>query len=405
MSKAEQLGAGRFGGAPDRVSSRRAAVVAATGAPTDGVAPPTELPVDRVSPNPDNPRSSLGDLTQLAASLKEHGQKQAITVMNRDAYLRANPRWEAEIDKDATHVVIDGSSRLAAAREAGLLTVKVLVDDDQGHDEEALLESALVANIHRRDLEPLDEARALHRLKAIHGTQEALAKRLHRSQGWVSQRLALLNLTPRLQERIGQEPLDLLRAVGKKPSEEQELALERLKQQRVEKEAARQADKAAQSMSPGPASTGAPSPAEAGYYGVMDSVSEPETAARAPEEGRHYAVMNLAGERHYGAMEPRKAVDHYGVMESTRADGHYAVIKQAGAEPMTPPVPEPGPGGLPFGGGQPVPRRQVKMPWDDGVACAEIAIQKMSREERARMIQRLLEQQRAEETQQTESQG
>ncbi|MGW0885227.1 ParB/RepB/Spo0J family partition protein [Streptomyces sp. NPDC002671] len=239
--KADQLGAGRFGASARPVSARRAAVAAATGVPTDGIAPPTELPPHRISPNPDNPRSSLGDLTNLAGSLATHGQKQAITVMNRDAYLQANPAHEADLEPDTYYVVIDGSSRLAAAREAGLATVKVMVSDDQGSTSEELLESALVANIHRQDLDELDEARALHRLLAIHGSQTALARRLHRSQGWVSQRLALLNLTPELQSRIGEEPIDLLRAVGNKPAERQEQALEDLKAERARKDAQKQA--------------------------------------------------------------------------------------------------------------------------------------------------------------------
>lgn len=235
MSKADKLGAGRFGG--QTVSARRLAVAAATGVPTEGVAAPTELPVDRISLNPDNPRSILGDLTDLAGSLRTHGQKQAITVMNRDAYVKANPDQEADLEPDTTHVVIDGSSRLAAAREAGLTTVKIMVSDDQGSTSEELLESALVANIHRQDLEELDEARALQRLLAMYGSQRALAKRLHRSQGWVSQRLALLNLTPELQSRIGEEPIDLLRAVGNRPADEQEAALDELKAERARKEA------------------------------------------------------------------------------------------------------------------------------------------------------------------------
>ncbi|MFD5848235.1 ParB/RepB/Spo0J family partition protein [Streptomyces chartreusis] len=239
MSKADQLGAGRFGGGVRTVSARRQAVAAATGVPTEGVAPPTELPPHLVSLNPDNPRSSLGDLTDLAGSLGTHGQKQAITVMNRDAYIKANPEREADLEPDTTHVVIDGSSRLAAAREANLAAIKVMVSDDQGSTSEELLESALVANIHRQDLEELDEARALQRLLAIHGSQRALAKRLHRSQGWVSQRLALLNLTPELQALIGQEPIDLLRAVGNKPQAEQNTALQELKAERTRKDAAK----------------------------------------------------------------------------------------------------------------------------------------------------------------------
>ena len=240
MSKADKLGAGRFGHQAQPVSARRRAVASATGVPTEGIADPTELPLDRISLNPDNPRSSLGDLTDLAGSLRDHGQKQAITVMNRDAYVKANPDHEADLEPDATHVAVDGNSRLAAAREAGLTTLKVMVSDAQGNNAEELLESALVANIHRQDLEELDEARALDRLLAIHGSQTALAKRLHRSQGWISQRLALLNLTSELQQRIGQEPIDLLRAVGNKPADQQQAALEELKQQRARKEAEKQ---------------------------------------------------------------------------------------------------------------------------------------------------------------------
>ncbi len=247
MSKADQLGAGRFGGGARPVSARRAAIGAATGVPTEGVAPPARLPVSRISPNPDNPRTTLGDLTELAGSLQEHGQKQAITVMNRDAYLKANPDREKDLEPDTTHVVVDGSSRLAAAREAGLTHLSVMVDDEQGADSEAILESALVANIHRQDLDPLDEARALQRLLALHGTQVKLAKRLRKSQGWVSQRLALLNLAPELQAVIGEEPVELLRAVAKEPQEQQEMALAELKATRARKEAERRAPETAPS--------------------------------------------------------------------------------------------------------------------------------------------------------------
>ncbi|MEV7080926.1 ParB/RepB/Spo0J family partition protein [Streptomyces sp. NPDC093516] len=239
MSKADQLGSGRFGGGTRPVSARRAAIGAATGVPTDGVAPPTRLPVARISLNPDNPRTTLGDLSELSGSLKEHGQKQAITVMNRDAYVKANPARARDLEPDTTHVVVDGSSRLAAAREAGLTHLNVMVDDEQGSDSDEILESALVANIHRNDLDPLDEARALQRLLSIHGSQVKLAKRLRKSQGWVSQRLALLNLTPELQAAVGEEPVELLRSVAKEPLERQQAALQELKAERARKEAER----------------------------------------------------------------------------------------------------------------------------------------------------------------------
>lgn len=297
MSKADQLGSGRFGGGVRSVSARRQAVAAATGVPTEGIAPPTELPVHRISLNPDNPRSSLGDLTDLAGSLGTHGQKQAITVMNRDAYVKANPDCESALEPDTTHVVIDGSSRLAAAREAGLDTVKVMVSDDQGTTSEEILESALIANIHRQELAELDEARALQRLQAIYGSQRALAKRLHRSQGWVSQRLALLNLTPELQARVGEEPIDLLRAIGNRPADEQAAALEALKAERVRAGAAAQAVQPHETES---APADGASGSALGDYGVITEAgvmavpdqAVPDGAAASPVSvGVDYAVI------------------------------------------------------------------------------------------------------------------
>ncbi|GGP84263.1 ParB/RepB/Spo0J family partition protein [Streptomyces calvus] len=301
MSKADQLGSGRFGGGVRTVSARRQAVAAATGVPTEGIAPPTELPVNRISLNPDNPRSSLGDLTDLAGSLKTHGQKQAITVMNRDAYVKANPEREADLEPDTTHVVVDGSSRLAAAREAGLDKLAVMVSDNQGSTPEELLESALVANIHRQALEELDEARALQRLLEIHGSQRALAKRLHRSQGWVSQRLALLNLTPELQARIGQEPIDLLRAVGNKPVEQQEAALEELKAERTAKEAARTPSRRATRRTSTADETTTDSPA--GDYDVITGSVEENSKSEGDESTREAATGSSAAAEHF--PEPR----------------------------------------------------------------------------------------------------
>ncbi|MFF9819033.1 ParB/RepB/Spo0J family partition protein [Streptomyces sp. NPDC014006] len=346
MSKAKALGTGRFGSTAAPVSARRQAVAAATGVPTDGVAPPTKLPVDRISTNPDNPRSSLGDLTELAGSLLEHGQKQAITVMNRDAYLKANPAREGELEAHTTHVVIDGSSRLAAAREAGLTHVKVWVDDEQGQDSESLLESALVANIHRQDLAELDEARALQRLLAIHGSQTALANRLHKSQGWVSQRLALLNLTPELQEKIGSEPIKLLRAVGNKPPEQQAAALEELKQQQVGKEARKPATK---QEAPAEAATTTAAPARAGSHPAPD----------------HYPVIAQAPEPTVAALQPR----------ADRSEENRSLPAQVAPEAP---------------GEQSADRLPKRFPYDDGVSAAQYLIHKMPADEFDTMLSLLI---------------
>ncbi|WP_406164053.1 ParB/RepB/Spo0J family partition protein [Streptomyces sp. NBC_00882] len=371
MSKADQLGSGRFGGGVRTVSARRQAVAAATGVPTEGVAPPTELSVHRISLNPDNPRSTLGDLSDLAGSLKTHGQKQAITVMNRDAYIKANPKREADLEPDTTHVVVDGSSRLAAAREADLTTVKVMVSDDEGTTPEEVLESALVANIHRQNLSELDEARALQRLLAIHGSQRALAKRLHRSQGWVSQRLALLNLAPELQARIGEEPIDLLRAVGNKPADQQEAALEELKAERARKE-----EKAHTSNKP-------PQAAHRSEAGAEDG------------NGSDYAVITHSNQRtdDYLPSSSNGAGGH-AVTTPQPSTGNAAPTPSADTEPPTTPdssrVPDPRtkPSDLHEARAE---KHQVKMPWTDGEASMDIIFAKLTSRERKRAIRRYLE--------------
>ncbi|WP_326844551.1 ParB/RepB/Spo0J family partition protein (plasmid) [Streptomyces sp. NBC_01558] len=369
MSKADQLGAGRFGGGVRPVSARRQAVAAATGVPTDAVAAPTELSLHRISPNPDNPRSKLGDLTDLAGSLRTHGQKQAITVMNRDAYVRANPEREADLEPDTTHVVVDGSSRLAAAREAGLDTLKVMVSDDQGTTSEELLESALVANIHRQALEELDEARALERLLAIYGSQRALATRLHRSQGWVSQRLALLNLTPELQARIGQEPIDLLRAVGNKPAEQQEAALDELKEERLRKEEGKQARAAKKAEAP----------------------AEPKAVTQSPD----YAVITDPAP----AQPTSKAVGDYAVI-TDQAVGERTEPTATDDAPPAPPaetVPEPRSDSHPAdsGASDTQQRTPPKLPYDDGLFIAMHLIRKMNATEFDKMLDALNDHQRS----------
>ncbi|MER5603767.1 ParB/RepB/Spo0J family partition protein [Streptomyces sp. NPDC002265] len=375
MSKADQLGAGRFGGGVRPVSARRQAVAAATGVPTDGVSPPTQLPPSRISPNPDNPRSSLGDLTDLAGSLKSHGQKQAITVMNRDAYLKANPEREADLEPDTAYVVIDGSSRLAAAREAGLETVAVMVSDEQGNNADELLQSALIANIMRNDLSEIDEARALQRLLNVYGSQRALAKQLHRSQGWVSQRLALLGLAPELQERIGEEPIELLRAVGSKPVAEQEAALQVLKEQRAAAESAKASQKQSER-------TERPEPA---------LVPEPAAAPVPEPEPVHATVparkTSDGGSGDYDAVPQetlKTATSDYAVITDTSSE---AIESGPGESRPADIVPDPrsddGPSTSASGAGE---RALPKLPYHDGWYVAHHLIRKMSDTEFDKML-------------------
>ncbi|MFH8342744.1 ParB/RepB/Spo0J family partition protein [Streptomyces sp. AM6-12] len=382
MSKADQLGSGRFGGGVRPISARRQAVAAATGVPTEGVAAPTELPVHRISPNPDNPRSALGDLTDLVGSLKTHGQKQAITVMNRDAYVKANPGQEAALEPDTTHVVVDGSSRLAAAREAGLATVKVMVSDEQGATSEELLESALVANIHRQDLEEIDEARALQRLLAIHGSQRALAKRLHRSQGWVSQRLALLNLTPELQALVGEEPIDLLRAVGNKPANQQEAAFRELKEDRSRREEERSRAAKTQREQLAAGSVEGVAEPRGGDYGVITEAPQRTRAGGTSDSARGADPAPAPA----SASTSEGDTDRPVVPKSAGREGAGAVDGAEEAAPTTVPV-QATAAETTAGAGGSQPKR---FPYENGTDAAYFLIHKMPPQEFDKMLDLLI---------------
>ncbi|WP_327328759.1 ParB/RepB/Spo0J family partition protein (plasmid) [Streptomyces sp. NBC_01210] len=351
-SKASALGTGSSFQQAQSISPRRAAINAATKAPTDGAPPPVELPVSLISLNPVNPRSKLGDLTDLAGSLRDHGQKTAISIMSRFSYLEANPDREGELEEGTKYVVIDGNSRLAAAREGGLTKIKVMLDEDLGSNPDEILESALVANIHRQDLDHLDEARALEQLLGVHGTQEALAARLHRSQGWVSQRIALLGLTPELQQKLetGEEPADLLRLVGRKKPEEQEHHLQQLKDKRAKEKADKQ-DRVKQqrrSSTEGERTAGLKSapPSQAGTADPADRTAE--------TDDDYYDVMNPAVDASDSQGQPT------------------AAVPDPRAEPASKPP-------------------QIKMPWADGAASMDIIFSKVLAPERRRMIGRYLE--------------
>ncbi|MET9963063.1 ParB/RepB/Spo0J family partition protein [Streptomyces sp. NPDC006326] len=227
MSKADKLAvSASFARAqPVGVSSRRAAIAEATGAPTSGVVPPSEVPIEALAHNPFNLREDLTELDELAQSLLSRGQLQPLAVATRMAFMEAHPGQTDGLGR-APYVVIDGNRRLAAAQLAGLKTMHIHVNDALSASAADILESALIANIHRVDVAPMDQARALQELVDVHGSQAQVAKRLGKTAAWVSQRLALLNLTPSLQEKVdtGELKVEPARRIGRLPQEEQEAA-------------------------------------------------------------------------------------------------------------------------------------------------------------------------------------
>ncbi|MGW6412967.1 ParB/RepB/Spo0J family partition protein [Streptomyces vinaceus] len=244
----------------------------------DGV--PVVLPLREISTNPDNPRDGLGDLRELAASLQSVGQVQAITIASVDAYLRDRPEMESLLDLEAAYVVVDGHRRLAAAKLAGLKTVKVFVDDALATTDRSLLEAAFVANVHRKDLTDLESAQALQLLVGHHGSQHEAARRIGKSQAYVSQKLSLLSLATELQADLaaGRRKVSEVRGLARVPAEKQKEIADRRAEEAAARKIQNRTDRSDNSVigSPvpvprDPEAAGAPST----DYSVNSSVGEP----------------------------------------------------------------------------------------------------------------------------------
>ncbi|HEY3365298.1 MAG TPA: ParB/RepB/Spo0J family partition protein [Symbiobacteriaceae bacterium] len=146
----------------------------------------TELEIRRIKPNPKQPRQSFdqGKLEELASSIREHGVVQPIVVR----------------EKGELYEIVAGERRWRAAQLAGLTKIPALVRD---FSEAEVMEIALIENLQREDLNPLEEAEAYRvLLEEFHLTQEELAKRLGRSRPQITNTLRLLNLGPVAQAEV-----------------------------------------------------------------------------------------------------------------------------------------------------------------------------------------------------------
>ena len=142
--------------------------------------------IDHVVPNPHQPRDHFDEeaLSQLASSVGEVGVLQPILVRE------AGDEYE----------VIAGERRLRAARKAGLTTIPALVRSAEGS---STLEAALVENLHREDLNALEEAAAYRQLMDEFGlTQDQIASRVGRSRSAVANTIRLLQLPVAIQRLI-----------------------------------------------------------------------------------------------------------------------------------------------------------------------------------------------------------
>jgi ParB family chromosome partitioning protein len=145
------------------------------------------LPIDRVSSNPSQPRQHFDEeaLQDLAASIREHGILQPVLVRPRG---------------DGTYQIVAGERRWRAARLAGLLEVPAIIEQI---DDESALEIAIIENLQREDISPLEEADMFERMTSQHGySLRKLAQKLGKDKGYIENRLRLADAPPEVRELV-----------------------------------------------------------------------------------------------------------------------------------------------------------------------------------------------------------
>lgn len=153
-----------------------------------------ELPLEQIRPNPLQPRVDFdpGKLQELANSIREHGVVQAIIV---------TPAPEGN------YYLVAGERRCRAARLAGLSGIPALIREV---DERAMLEIALIENLQREDLNPIEEASSYRRLlDEFDLTQEELGQRLGKSRPAITNSIRLLSLSHAVQKAIIEQKLNV----------------------------------------------------------------------------------------------------------------------------------------------------------------------------------------------------
>ncbi|MDH3520114.1 MAG: ParB/RepB/Spo0J family partition protein [Myxococcales bacterium] len=159
----------------------------ATG-PAPAGASPTEIPIARIDPNPEQPRRTFDadQLERLAESIRVHGVLQPVVVRRADS---AGDRYE----------LVVGERRWRASKQAGLDTIPAIVADIDPQDR---LEVALVENVQRRDLNPIELGFAFRALADTGATQEEIGRRVGLERSTIANHLRLLELPRSVQEDV-----------------------------------------------------------------------------------------------------------------------------------------------------------------------------------------------------------
>ena len=159
-------------------------LLSAEGGRTSGV---RNVPLDRIEANPENPRLVFEEsaLEELAASIREHGVLQPVLV---------RPRGPNQFQ------LVAGERRWRAAKMAGLVAIPALVED---LDDDVALEIAIIENLQREDLSPLEEASMYDRMIKDHGySVRKLAQKLGKDKGYLENRLRLADAPQEVRDLV-----------------------------------------------------------------------------------------------------------------------------------------------------------------------------------------------------------
>jgi ParB family chromosome partitioning protein len=185
------------------------------------------LPLDKIRPNPDQPRKFLGDLRDLTESIKEKGVLEPLLV-------RFMPR------EDCYHI-ISGERRYHASRAAGLREVPCI---EKIADDAETLELGLIENLQRKDLTPFEEADGLQRLaEMFEYTHEDIAKKIAKARSSVTEMLSLRVIPEPLRKmcvEAGITTKSLLLQIARQPNERKmQEAIQRIAQAGLTRDEAR----------------------------------------------------------------------------------------------------------------------------------------------------------------------
>lgn len=188
------------------------ALIDTTHISTAGSSSISEIALDKIYPNPDQPRRTFDEeaLEELAQSIKEHGVISPITLRK---------------DANNKYMIIAGERRFRASKIAGLASIPAYIRTAK---DEQVMEWALIENIQREDLDAIEIALAYQRLMDEYNlTQERMSERVGKKRATIANYLRLLKLPAEIQLGIKEKKIDMghARAILGSPSPEQQLSI------------------------------------------------------------------------------------------------------------------------------------------------------------------------------------